>query len=129
MRTQRPAVLVVEDEPLILLDVVDFIGSAGFTALGVHNADEAIRILEGRNDIRAVVTDIDIPGSMNGLKLAEAVRNRWPPIEFIVVSGKYHFRDEDLPVRGRFIPKPYVPSLLIRTLHEIMGLSSSAGLT
>ena len=71
------------------MDVLDSLEQAGFQALGAHSADEAITILEGRNDIRVVMTDIDIPGSMDGLKLAQAVRHRWPPIELIVASGKY----------------------------------------
>jgi DNA-binding NtrC family response regulator len=120
----RPVVLFVEDEPLILIDVLDSVERAGFQILGTHSADEAIKILEGRNDIRVVVTDIDIPGSMDGLKLAQAVRDRWPPIELIIASGKYNLRDEDLPVRGRFFPKPYDVSRLAQTLHE---LTSSGG--
>ena len=120
----RPVVLFVEDEPLILIDVLDSVERAGFQILGTHSADEAIKILEGRNDIRVVVTDIDIPGSMDGLKLAQAVRDRWPPIELIVASGKYNLRDEDLPVRGRFFSKPYDVSRLAQTLHE---LTSSGG--
>ena len=83
-----PVVLFVEDEPLILIDVLNFVERAGFQVLGTSSADETIRILEGRNDIRVVVTDIDIPGSMDGLKLAQAVRDRWPLIELIVASGK-----------------------------------------
>jgi DNA-binding NtrC family response regulator len=116
---KKPVVLVVEDEAVILMDTVDLIEGAGFQAIGVFNADEAIRILEGRNDIRVVVTDINIPGSMDGLKLAQAVRHRWPPIELIVTSGKHYFRDEDLPIRARFFPKPYSPSRLTHTLREL----------
>jgi CheY-like chemotaxis protein len=118
---KKPVVLVVEDEAVILMDAVDLIERAGFQAIAVFNADEAIRILEGRNDIRVVVTDITLPGSMDGLKLAQAVRHRWPPIELILVSGNYYLRDEDLPVRARFFPKPYNPSRLTQTLRELTG--------
>src|SRR5438046_1214194 len=120
---QKPVVLVGEDEPLILIDVLDVLEQAGFQALGAHSADEAITILEGRNDIRVVMTDIDIPGSMDGLKLAQAVRHQWPPIELIVASGKYQFSDEELPIRGRFVPKPYDVSRLTHTFRELTGLS------
>src|SRR5690349_8927849 len=83
------------------MDVMDYLGLAGFEAITAYNADEAIRILEGRNDIRAVVTDIDIP-SMDGLKLAEAVRYRWPPIELIVRSCLVHLsHGRNVPRHGR----------------------------
>ena len=119
----RPVVLLVEDEPLILIDALDSFERAGFHSIGSHNADEALGILEGRKDVRVVVTDINIPGSMDGLKLAQAVRYRWPPIELIVVSGKYNFRDEELPVRARFFAKPYDVSRLTQALRELTGRS------
>ena len=86
-KQRRPVVLVVEDEPLMLMDALDLVTGAGFEAIGAKNADEAILILENRNDIRVVFTDVNMPGSMDGIKLAHAVRNRWPPIEIIVTSG------------------------------------------
>jgi CheY-like chemotaxis protein len=86
-RSHRPVVLAVEDEPLTLMLAVDMIRDAGFEPLWASNADEAIRILESRNDIRVVFTDINMPGSMDGLKLAQAVRGRWPPIKIIVTFG------------------------------------------
>jgi two-component system, response regulator PdtaR len=75
-----PAVLIVEDEPLVRLGAVQTIEDAGFEVIEAANADEAIEILEKRSDIRVVFTDVHMPGSMDGLKLAHAVRNRWPPI-------------------------------------------------
>jgi CheY-like chemotaxis protein len=83
----RQVVLAVEDEPLILMLAIDMIRDAGFEPLWASNADEAIRILESRNDIRIVFTDINMPGSMDGIKLAQAVRGRWPPIKIIATSG------------------------------------------
>ena len=85
--SRRPVVLAVEDEPLILMLAIDMIRDAGFEALWASNADDAIRILENRDDIRIVFTDINMPGSMDGIKLAQAVRGRWPPIKIIVTSG------------------------------------------
>src|SRR6202041_48101 len=88
LETSRgPVVLAVEDEPLILMLAVDMIRDAGFEPLWASNAEEAIRILESRDDIRIVFTDINMPGSMDGIKLAQAVRGRWPPIRIIVTSG------------------------------------------
>ena len=109
-RAKIPAVLIVEDEPLVRLCAVETVEQAGFTVIEAANADEAIRILESRRDIRVVFTDLHMPGSMDGLKLAHAVRNRWPPIKIIVTSGRERIAEQDLPAGGRFIAKPYDPS-------------------
>jgi CheY-like chemotaxis protein len=97
-------ILVVEDEPLQRMMAVDLVEDAGFVAV---EAAGAIRILESRLDIRVVFTDIDMPGGVDGMKLAAAIRNRWPPIEIIIVSGKRTLSVEDMPARGVFFPKPY----------------------
>lgn len=105
--TAKPVVLVVEDEPVLLMMAVDLVEEAGFEAVEALNADAAIAILERRTDIRIVFTDIDMPGSMDGLRLAASIRGRWPPIEIIVTSGHHSARDIQLPSRGVFFPKPY----------------------
>jgi CheY-like chemotaxis protein len=103
----KPIVLIVEDEPLLLLAATDMVEDAGFEAVVANNADEAVRLLESRADIRIVFTDIDMPGSMDGLKLAAAIRKRWPPIKIIVTSG-YHTPEVDaLPADALYFPKPY----------------------
>ena len=116
--TKIPAVLIVEDEPLVRLGAVKMIEEAGFLVIEAANADEAIRILESRTDIRAVFTDINMPGSMDGLKLAHAVRNRWPPIKIIVTSGRDRLTEQDLPEGGRFFAKPYDPIEITDTLRQ-----------
>jgi CheY-like chemotaxis protein len=119
-KQRRPVVLVVEDEPLMLMDALDLVTGAGFEAIGAKNADEAILILENRNDIRVVFTDVNMPGSMDGIKLAHAVRNRWPPIEIIVTSGlKLEDVQQPLPERGIFFPKPYTPAQVASALHRL----------
>ncbi len=80
---------------------------AGFEAVEATNADQAVEILLARPDIRIVLTDIDMPGSMDGMKLARMVRDRWPPIEIIIVSGHRVVAEADLPERGVFFRKPY----------------------
>ena len=112
-------VLVVEDEPLIRLNAVAMIEDAGFEVLEAANADEAILILENRSDIRIVFTDVHMPGSMDGLRLAHAVRDRWPPIKLIVTSGQMMVPESELPTGGRFFSKPYRPSELSRVLNEL----------
>ena len=115
----KAVVLVVEDEPLVRMAAIDLVEEAGLEALEAKNADEAIRILEARSDIQIVFTDIDMPGSMDGLKLAAAVRGRWPPIEIIVTSGHYNIRDDELPDRGVFFRKPYDHRKVIATLQRM----------
>ena len=118
--TSRPVVLVVEDEFLVRMIAVDMIQHAGFDVLEAANADEAIAILEKRLDIFVVFTDIDMPGSMNGLKLAQAVRGRWPPIKVIATSG-HTLVDGDLPVGGLFLPKPYSTRDITGALQSLIG--------
>jgi two-component system, response regulator PdtaR len=81
--------------------------AGGYRAIEASNADEAIAILEARKDIRIVFTDIEMPGSMDGLKLARAIRDRWPPIELILTSGYVDVPENDIPERGLFFSKPY----------------------
>ena len=116
-RAITPAVLIVEDEPLVRLCAVETVEAAGFTVIEAANADEAIRILESRRDIRVVFTDIHMPGSMDGLKLAHAVRDRWPPIKIIVTSGREKVAERELPAGGRFFAKPYDPAQIQDTLR------------
>lgn len=117
----KPIVLVVEDETLIRMNAVGMIEDAGFQALEAANADEAITLLETRLDICVVFTDIDMPGSMNGIKLAQAVRGRWPPIKIIATSGHFKLKAGDLPPDGRFLPKPYNSRQIVETIREVMA--------
>ena len=113
---QRPLVLIVEDELLLRMNAVDMIEAAGFEAA---NADEAIEILEARRDIGVVFTDIQMPGSTDGLKLACAVRGRWPPIKIVATSGHVGVAQTDLPEGGRFLPEPYSPGQVMDVLREL----------
>ena len=115
----RPVVLIVEDEFLLRMDAADMIRQAGFEAIEAANADQAIEILQARTDITVVFTDIQMPGSMDGLKLARAVRGRWPPIKIIATSGRVHVGETDLPKGGRFLPKPYSSLQITGVLREL----------
>ena len=92
---------------------------AGFDVIEASNADEAISILVVRSDITVLFTDVQMPGSMDGLKLAAAVKGRWPPIKIVATSGVVNVRPDDLPEGGRFLPKPYDPTQLTATLREL----------
>jgi CheY-like chemotaxis protein len=119
---QRAVVLVVEDESLIRTTAIDMVEEAGFEAIAASDADEAIRILESRNDIRAVFTDVQMPGSMDGLRLARVVRNRWPPVALIVTSGQTNVGEGHLPTGGRFLRKPYEAAHVGALLQELIAL-------
>jgi CheY-like chemotaxis protein len=113
-----PAILIVDDEPLVRLSAALVFGEAGLDVIEAASADEAMRILECCSDIRVVFTDIQMPGSMDGLKLAHAVRNRWPPTKIIVTSGRELATERDLPEGGRFFAKPYDPIQICEALRE-----------
>jgi len=115
----RIPVLVVEDELLIRMSLVLYLADEGFEVFEAGNADEAIAILEAQPGIRILFTDIDMPGSMDGLKLAAAVRDRWPPIRIVVTSGHKLPDASVLSSGARFFPKPYQFAKLALALREL----------
>jgi CheY-like chemotaxis protein len=117
----RSVVLVVEDDELLLADALEVVSQAGFEPVPAKNADDAIMILERRNDIRVIFSDVNMPGSIDGLKLVHIVRNRWPPIEIIVTSGFNLDSEHILPDRGIFVPKPYTPAQIASALHGFVS--------
>ncbi len=118
---QSPTViLVVEDDPLLRMAAIDLVERQGFIAVSASDADEAVRILETRLDITVVFTDIDMPGSIDGLKLAAAVRDRWPPIHIIVTSGGCTPGLAELPPGILFFPKPYSDQAVGAALRSLM---------
>jgi len=119
VESRRPVVLIVEDELLLRMDAIDMIEAAGFEVVEAGNADEAIEVLESRRDITVVFTDIQMPGSMDGLKLARAVRGRWPPIKIVATSGHVEVSETDLPEGGRFLAKPYSSVQVAGVLREL----------
>src|SRR5947209_2051219 len=114
-------VLVVEDEMVLRMRAVDIVEDAGFTAVEAVNADEALSILESRSDISLLFSDIQMPGSMDGLKLAHAVHDRWPSIKIILVSGKIKLSDAERPADSRFFGKPLEVKQMIAELQEMVG--------
>ena len=114
-------ILVVEDEVLIRMNAVQMLEDAGYVVVEASNADDAIKILEARSDIRAVFTDINMPGTLDGLRLAHAIRGRWPPIHLILTSGQVTLREEEFPANGRFIRKPYRAEHLLATILELLS--------
>ena len=116
-----PIVLVVEDEMVLRMRAVDIVEDAGFTPLEAVSADEAIEILESRDDISLLFTDIQMPGSMDGLKLAHAAHTRWPHIKIILVSGQIAVTDADKPDDSKFFAKPLEIQQMILELQAMVG--------
>ena len=104
----KPTVLVVEDEFFIRADAADMVRDLGFEAIEAIDADHAISLLEAIDEIAVVFTDIQMPGSMDGLRLVTVIRDRWPPIAILVTSGQLSPSTQDLPAGARFLPKPYL---------------------
>jgi CheY-like chemotaxis protein len=121
MAMPSPVILIVEDEFLLRMDSAEMIGKAGFEVVQAANADEAIEILIARSDIHVVFTDIQMPGTMDGLKLARFGRDRWPPIKIVATSGLVRVGKNDLPEGGVFLPKPYRGDDLVAALRELTG--------
>ncbi|KKC33249.1 response regulator [Devosia psychrophila] len=120
--TRGISVLVVEDEALIMLDIADQLEAEGFTIYQAHNADVAIELLAAHPDIRLLYTDIDMPGSMDGLKLAAAVRHRWPPVKIIVTSGHRAVETTDMPNGSVFFSKPYNHHAVTASMRELLEI-------
>jgi CheY-like chemotaxis protein len=116
-----PIVLIVEDEMLLRMRAVDMVEDAGFTSIEAVDADQAVAILESRSDIALLFTDIQMPGSMDGLRLAHAVHERWPPIKIILVSGQLKLSNIDIPANSRFFGKPLEAKNMIAEMQEMIG--------
>jgi CheY-like chemotaxis protein len=114
-------VLVVEDEMLLRMRAVDMVEDAGYTSVEAVDADEAVAILESRSDIALIFTDIQMPGSMDGLKLAHMVHMRWPPIKIVLVSGQLKLADTDIPANSRFFGKPLEAKVMIALMQNMIG--------
>jgi CheY-like chemotaxis protein len=114
-------VLVVEDEMLLRMRAVDMVEDAGYTSVEAIDADQAVAILESRSDIALIFTDIQMPGSMDGLGLAHSVHKRWPPIKIILVSGQLKLSESDIPPNSRFFGKPLQANQMIAEMQDMIG--------
>ncbi len=118
----RPTVvLLVEDEPLVRMTAADELDDAGFRVLEAKNADEALVVLEAHSDeVQVLFTDVNMPGSMDGMALAERVYQRWPHVLLLISSGYARPHPDEIPDHGRFVPKPYRGETLVRHITEMM---------
>jgi len=114
-------ILIAEDDGLIRMDLADTLSDTGFAVLEASNADQALSILESETAVTALLTDIDMPGSMNGITLATVTASRWPDCKIIVISGRYSPDQGSLPDGARFMSKPVSERQLRLCLSE-MGI-------
>ena len=117
----QPVVLLVEDEPLVRLTQVDILKESEFWVVEAQDADEAFELLKSRPEIDAILTDVDMPGSMDGFEFARLVRQGWPEVAVLVISGKTGPEPGDLPPNAMFLHKPIMPDDLIAALQDVMA--------
>jgi len=123
MDTRRAAaghiVLVLDDEPLARMTLADMLYEAGFWTVEAENADQALHMLESRDDIRIVFLDIVMRHGIDGLALAKLIRRRWPHIRIVLASGKMYAPDHALPEDAVFFHKPYRSRDVVPVLHRM----------
>jgi CheY-like chemotaxis protein len=117
-RLKGATILVVEDDALVQLELADWLTDLGLTVLTADNADQAIALLESNPQIDRLLTDVRMPGSMDGIRLAHFVARRWPPVKIIVLSGVLGTTLCELPADSLFVPKPYRPEVLWQALSQ-----------
>ena len=121
MASDRKVVLVVEDEPLIMVDAIQTLEAAGFEVIDAYDAEHALLQLDTRPDVRAVFTDVNMPGRYDGVALARLVHERRPDVQILVTSGMQVIREGDLPEGGRFVPKPYDGDQVAGIIRDLVG--------
>nr|WP_243368204.1 response regulator [Microvirga solisilvae] len=117
----RPVVLLVEDELLVRLTQVEILRDAKFWVVEAQDADEAFDLLRQRPDINVVLTDVNMPGSIDGFEFARLVRQGWPEVGVLVISGKVAPKDGDLPEGTHFLQKPIRSDALVEALKQSMA--------
>jgi two-component system, response regulator PdtaR len=120
MGQAKPTILVVEDEALLRMIAADTLEENGFDVVEAANADAALKVLETRDDVRLLFTDIRMPGSCDGMELARKVHARWPHILLVITSGHIRLAQAEIPDHGHFIGKPYKADALIGEVNDMM---------
>ncbi len=126
MKNGKAVVLVVDDSALIRMAAVDLVQSAGYEVLEAQDADAAILILESRDDIDLVFTDVQMPGTMDGIKLSHYIHNRWPPVKLIVTSGMAFVEESSLPTGSQYFAKPYTDTAITNAMARLLADDSAA---
>jgi CheY-like chemotaxis protein len=112
-------IMVVDDEPILRMVFSEILQDAGYSVTDAPTADEALAMLEKCCEAHVVVTDVHMPGQLNGFELAEVICTRWPHIGVVIVSGRLRPSQNELPDDSRFLAKPVHPEVLIATVQEV----------
>jgi two-component system, response regulator PdtaR len=119
--TDHPTVLVAEDSVLLRLLASEILEEHGYTVVEADNAEEAIKVMENRKDVRLLFTDIQMPPGCDGLEFAREVHNRWPKVHLVITSGQVQPSRAEIADNGRFIRKPYQAKDLLRQIDELIN--------
>lgn len=119
--TLKRSILVVEDDPLMRMNLVEFLLEQGFEVHEAEHAEAALAVLEAKPLVRIVVTDVQMPGAMDGRALAHYVRGRWPPTVLVVASGAEKLTNTDLSIRSVFLAKPFLPGALLNAIERLVA--------
>ncbi|MCE7798181.1 response regulator [Sphingobium sufflavum] len=120
MSAETATIMIVEDEAMIRQIGADILEEAGYQVIEAATADEALNIIKANPGIALIFTDVRMPGAMDGLGLAAIVHERWPDVRLLITSGHCRLRNDEIPARGKFIPKPYPASELIRQIGQLL---------
>jgi two-component system, response regulator PdtaR len=121
----EPLILVVEDEELLRLFAADLLEEHGFRVVEARNAAAALKVLETRDDVRLLFTDIQMPGTLDGMDLAREVHQRWPRVLLVITSGQKKPTEEEMPDHGRFVAKPYRAEELLGQVDDMIHKGNS----
>ena len=113
-------VLIVEDEPLLRMEAVDFLQEEGFLVIESQNGEHASTVIARHSHIHVLFTDVHLGGPLNGIQLAHLARRRWPAIAILIVSGRDLPNQKDMPSGSRFLPKPYSSEVVVQHLRELV---------
>lgn len=119
----KPVILLVDDEPLFVLELKESLVEAGYEALSAHSADQAIKLLDSHPDIRLVVTDINMPGSTNGYGLIRVVQARWPPVKLIILCQKSSLAPGLPPKDVHVLSKPLIFAHLDAIIRQLLQMT------
>ncbi len=114
-------IVVVENEAIVLMELADWLSDVGLTVLTAFSADEAVDLLNAHPEIGLLMTDVTMPGSMDGVELAYLTHESWPRVQIIITSGRMAPHPAELPAGSIFIPKPLERPKLWRVLSGLMG--------
>ncbi|WP_431034804.1 response regulator [Pseudomonas yamanorum] len=115
-------VLVVEDDEIVRPLMVEALLLLGLDSIECATGDEALKVLNARPNVSLVITDVRMPGDIDGLQLSRLIWTQWPDLPVVIVSGNTVLPPGFLPENARFLPKPCSLDALHKTVNVLLGL-------